>query len=326
MRLHTGTLMLTAFLFVPSVHADQTVRPDTLTIGTASPGGTYYPYGKGLAALLTKHVGLTFFDQPTQGTTQNVLLLARHEAVLGLTTMGVALHAWNGDGWANGNQYHSIRALFPMFDSPFQFVAPKRLHLGSLAGFAGKRIGDGPKAGTGGTYMPGIFKTLDIEVVLHNGAWEANMEQVASGELDGLAAFAGIPMPGLAQLDAKEPLEYLQPLPDQIAKVKGDFLELTPSLISAGTYPSLTTDYRTFGLFNFAIVNQDLPDDLAYKIVKAVFEHHQELVDAHPAAKETIPANVDRDTFLPFHPGAVRYYREIGVDIPAALAGTHSDK
>jgi TRAP transporter TAXI family solute receptor len=270
--------------------------------------------------LLTKYVGVTFVDQPTQGTTQNVLLLDQNEAMLGLTTMGVALHAWNGDGWAKGKQYRSIRALFPMFDSPFQFVAPKRLHLGSLMGFAGKRIGDGPKAGTGGTYMPGILKTLDIEAVLHNGAWEANVQQVASGELDGLAAFAGIPMPGLVQLDAKEALEYLQPSPDQVAKVREAFPELTPSLIPAGTYPSLTTDYRSFGLYNFAIVNEALPDDLVYKIVKAVFEHHQELVEAHPAAKETIAANVDRDTFLPFHPGAVRYYREIGVDIPAALA------
>jgi uncharacterized protein len=325
MRRQIVTLMLAPFLFATPVRADQAATPETVTIATASPGGTYYPYGKGLAALLTKYVGLSFADQPTQGTTQNVLLLDQDKVVLGFTTMGVALQAWNGSGWTKGKPYRSIRALFPMFDSPFQFVAPKRLHLGSLAGFAGKRIGDGPKAGTGGTYMPGIFKTLDIEPVLRNGAWDDNMQQVASGELDGLAAFAGIPMPGLAQLDSKEPLEYLQPLSDQVVKVREAFPELTPSVIPVGTYPSLTADYRTFGLFNFAIVNQDLPDDLAYKIVKAVFEHRQELVEAHPAAKETIAASVNRDTFLPFHPGAVRYYREIGVDIPAALV-VDSDK
>jgi uncharacterized protein len=68
------------------------------------------------------------------------------------------------------------------------------------------------------------------------------------------------------------------------------------------------------------VVDKDLPDDLVYKIVKAVFDHRQELESFHPAAKETLPANVDRDTFLPFHPGAMRYYREIGVDIPATLA------
>jgi hypothetical protein len=67
---------------------------------------------------------------------------------------------------------------------------------------------------------------------------------------------------------------------------------------------------------------KDLRDDLVYKILKSVFEHQPELVTFHPAAKETVAANADRDTFLPFHPGAVRYYREIGVEIPAALAGS----
>jgi TRAP transporter TAXI family solute receptor len=203
---------------------------------------------------------------------------------------------------------------------PFQYAAPKRLKLVSLAGFAGKRIGVGPKGGGSGTYTPEIFNILGIAATLRNGAWEDNMQQVASGELDGLAAFAGIPMAGLAELDAQLPLDYLQPSPDQIAHVRKEFPELSPSLVPGGTYPSLTTDYHTFGMFSFIVANEDLADDLAYKIVKAVFEHHQDLVDAHPAAKETTPANVDRDTFLPFHPGAVRYYREIGVDIPAALA------
>jgi len=320
MRLHILSALLTMFVFATPAGADETASPDTVIITTASPGGIYYVYGKGLATLLTKYVGITFSDQATQGPVQNLLLLDQRKAMLALTTMGVALQAWNGADWTKGKQYRSMRAAFPMYDSPFQFVAPKRLHLGGLEGFAGKRIGDGPKAGTAGTYIPRMFNTLGIAATLRNGAYEDNVHQVASGELDGLVAFAGIPMAGLAELDAQLPLDYLQPSPDQIALVRKDFSEISPSLVPAGTYPSLTADYHSFGIYNFAIVNEDLPDDLVYKIVKAVFEHHQELVKAHPAAKETLAVNVDRDTFLPFHPGAVRYYREIGVDIPAALA------
>jgi TRAP transporter TAXI family solute receptor len=259
----------------------------------------------------------------TQGSTQNIVLLEQHKATLGLATMGVVLQAWNGDGWAKGTEHRSIRAIFPMYDSPFQFAAPKRLKLVSLDGFAGKRIGDGPNAGATHAYIPRIFNTLGIEATLRNGAFEDNVRQVVSGEIDGLAIFAGIPTTGLAELDAQVPLDYLQPSPDQIARVRKELPEISPSLVPAGTYPSLTTDYHTFGIYQFVVVNEDLPDDLVYKIVKAVFEHHQELVDAHPAAKDTSPANVDRDTFLPFHPGAVRYYREIGVDMPAALAGVN---
>jgi uncharacterized protein len=179
-------------------------------------------------------------------------LVEQHKATLGLITMGVARQAWYGAGWAKGTEHRSIRAIFPMYDASFQFAAPKRLGLVSLEGFAGKRIGDGPKAGTTGTYVPGIFKTLGIEAALRNGAWEDNMHQVASGEIDGLAAFAGIPMEGLAELDAQVPLDYLQPSPDQIALVRKEFPELSPSLVPASTYPSLTKDYHTFGIYNFA--------------------------------------------------------------------------
>jgi uncharacterized protein len=61
---------------------------------------------------------------------------------------------------------------------------------------------------------------------------------------------------------------------------------------------------------------------LAYQLVKAVFQNQPRLVKAHPAASETLPQNVDKNNFLPFHPGAVRYYREIGISIPDSLVPT----
>jgi TRAP transporter TAXI family solute receptor len=311
-------LFSAALLSAPGIAAEST-EPETVTISTASPGGTYYPYGHGLAIMLTKYLGVTFTDQPTQGPTQNVVLLDQRKAMLGMTTMGVALQAWNGTGWAKGTQYRAMRALFPMYDTPFQFAAPKRLSLGSLGAFAGKQIGDGPKAGTGGTYFPEIFKALDIPAVLRNGAWEDLVRQLSSGELDGIAFSLGVPAPDVAALDAKDPLDFFQPSPEQVALVRTRFPELSPSLIPSGTYPSLHEDYHTVGLYNFAIIHRDVSDDLVYRIVKAVFEHQPELVSAHPAAKETIAANLDRDTFLPLHPGAARYYREIGIAIPPAI-------
>jgi uncharacterized protein len=318
MRLQIVTLALAAFLFAVPASADETGNPGIIVTG--SPGATFYVYGKGLAALLTKYLGGTFTAVATQGSTENIPLLEQHKATLGLVTMGVALQAWNGTGWAKGTQYRSIRAIFPMYDAPFQFAAPKRLKLVSLEEFAGKSIGDGPKGGPVHRYIQSIFNTLGIAATLREGSFEENQQQVASGELDGLVVLAGIPTTGLAELDRQVPLDYLQPSPDQIALVRKEFPEISSSLVPAGTYPSLTTDYHTFGVWQFVVGNEDLPDGLVYKIVKAVFEHHQDLVAAHPAAKETIPANADRDTFLPFHPGALRYYREIGVDIPAALA------
>jgi TRAP transporter TAXI family solute receptor len=95
--------------------------PASLTIGTASPGGVYYVYGQGLAAILSEALGIAVSAQATQGPAQNILLLESGEAPLGFVTMGVALQAWNGTGeWTKGKQLRSMRALFPMYDSPLR--------------------------------------------------------------------------------------------------------------------------------------------------------------------------------------------------------------
>jgi uncharacterized protein len=88
--------------------------------------------------------------------------------------------------------------------------------------------------------------------------------------------------------------------------------ELSPSRIPAGTYPSLLRHYPTVGLYNFAVAHAELPNDLVFTIVRAVFESHEEMIEAHAAAAATVPANIDRNSFLPLHPGAIRYYRQIG--------------
>jgi TRAP-type uncharacterized transport system substrate-binding protein len=93
-----------AVLLSAPVKAADGANPESMTIGTSSPGSVYYPYGHGLAILLTKYVGITFADQASQASAQNVLLLEQRKAMLGFVTMGVALQAWNGTGWAKGTQ------------------------------------------------------------------------------------------------------------------------------------------------------------------------------------------------------------------------------
>jgi uncharacterized protein len=143
--------------------------------------------------------------------------------------------------------------------------------------------------------------------------------QVIGGQLDGAVVTTGVPVPALLEIEPKEPLEFIPFSPEQLAALMQLMPELSASTLPRGSYPSLIEDYQTVGLFNFVVAHKDLPEDLVYRAVKAVYDNHERLVRAHSAGKETVPANVSRDTFLPLHPGAVRYYREIGVDLPAVL-------
>src|SRR6266404_8666745 len=291
---------------------------EPIVIATASPGGPYLAYGQGLARILSRELGQEVTAQSTQGPAQNVVLLERKQATLAFITMGVGLQAWNGSDWAKGTQYRSMRAIFPMYDTAFQFVAAKRLRINWLEDVAGLRVGAGPRAGTGGTYLPILLTTLDIKANLRFGAWESMASQLKSGELDAIVVTAGFPTPALTELIAADLVDFVQPSADQIALIRKELPEITPSTVPAGTYPSLPRDYQTIGLYNFAVAHKDLPNDLVYKIVKALFDNHDELVKVQSSAKETVPANIGRDTVLPLHPGAERYYREIGIPIPVA--------
>src|SRR4051812_14552420 len=128
--------------------------PETLTIGTGSPGGTYYEYGEGLANLLTHKLNIPVFMRSTEGPTENIKLLEAGEIQLAFVTLGVAQQAWNATGeWTGGKQFRAMRAIFPMCDTPFQFMVLQESGVRSVSEFTDKGVGIGPQGGTAGIYM-----------------------------------------------------------------------------------------------------------------------------------------------------------------------------
>jgi TRAP transporter TAXI family solute receptor len=307
-----------------SVLATDPDWPKSLTLGTASPGGVYYVYGEAVAQLLTEKLGIPVNPFPTQGPVHNVKLMESGGTHLGLITMGVGLQGWNGTGdWTNGKRFRNMRALFPMYDTSFQFAALRRSGISTVAMLDKLDIGAGPRAGTGGTYVPEILRVLGLSVRVGYGSFNEMATKLLSGEYNALVLTGGAPFPAAKELEAKEPLTFLGPSAEETASIRKAMPELTPSIIPAGTYSSLDKDYSTIGVYNFAVGRSDLPEDLAYQLVKAVFENQPRLIKASSTAGETVPRNVVKNTFLPFHPGAVRYYREIGISIPDSLVPTN---
>jgi uncharacterized protein len=287
--------------------------PDHLYVGTASPGGTYYVYGEGLAKILTRVLELPVVRLATEGPAQNIELLEAGEARLGFVTTGIALQAWNATGiWAGKQPARSMRVMFPMYDTPFQLLVLQDSPARSIADMAGKRVGVGPHGGTAAVYFPEFFNALKIPASFVYGEWEELAAQMHQRQVDVLAIAAGVPFPAFIELEAKDKVRYITLTGNDIAALRLAMPELTPSAIPAGSYPSLLRQYQTLGLYNFAVAHADLPNDLVYNAVRAVFENHEEMMEAHAAAAATVPANMDRNSFLPLHPGAIRYYRQIG--------------
>ncbi|MBL8671328.1 MAG: TAXI family TRAP transporter solute-binding subunit [Alphaproteobacteria bacterium] len=296
--------------------------PKALTLGTASVGGTYFVYGQAWASMVGAKIGVPISTQQTQGPNQNLILVNDKQIELGMVTMGVALQGWEGKGdWTQGKARKDFRALFPMYDTPFHHVALQKSGIKSVADLKGKTIGVGPRAGTCGTYFPLIFKALDIDVKIVNGQASDMGTQLADGLITAFPFCAGLPIAAFSELDKTQKVTFFGYTDAELAKIQKAMPEFSLTSVPKGTYSQQTQDDKTVGIFNFAIIHKDLPDTLAYAIVKAVHENHADMVKGHAAAKETLPQNVKMNTFLPFHPGAAKYYKEKGIAIPAKLGG-----
>jgi len=196
-------------------------QPKSLTLGTASVGGTYFIYGGVVASLLTEKTGINVSTQQTQAPNQNVILVQGKQVELGMTTMGIALQAWEGkEAWTQGKQFRDIRALFPMYDTPFHFITTEKTGIKSVADLNGKTVGVGPKAGTPGTYFPLMFEALGLKVNVRFGGASDMTGQLGDGLIDTFAFAAGLPIAAFSEAEAQRPVRFFSFTKEQIATMK----------------------------------------------------------------------------------------------------------
>ncbi|MGL1832585.1 TAXI family TRAP transporter solute-binding subunit [Rhodocyclaceae bacterium SMB388] len=303
-----------------AVAQDRTGWPRDLTVGTASQGGTYFVYGNGVASFIGESLGLNSSGEVTGGPVQNVTLVQMKEHGIGLVTMGPMYEAWNGrSDLAPGLPHTDVRALFPMYQTPFQCVSMANSGIKSVSDLGGKRVSVGPAGGTPGTYWPRFMETLGVQARQSNTGAADAASQLKDGLLDAFCFAAGIPISAFSQLAAEANVVMFGFNDQELPVILEKHPEVSALTIRAGTYAGHDYDQNTVAMWNFAVAHKDMPDSLAYEVTKLVMDNHERMMQVHSAARETLPENVDKNSFLPFHAGAVRYYEETGVTIPASL-------
>jgi uncharacterized protein len=301
---------------------DRSGWPRSMTIGTASVGGVDFVYGNGLASFIGESLGINASGEITGGPVQNATLVQMKEHQIGLVTMGPMYEAWTGRSeLAPGLPHTDVRALFPMYETPFHGIALSRSNIRSVADLQGKRVSMGPAGGTAGTYWPRFFQALGVTVrPSYTGAADA-ASQLKDGLIDAFVFAAGVPISAFSQLAAETDVRTFGFSPQEHAQILENFPEVAQFTIPAGTYSGQTQDDATVAMWNFAVVHKDMPESLAYEITKLVLENNNRMVQIHSAARATLAENWESNGFLPFHPGAVRYLEEKGITIPDELRG-----
>lgn len=324
MRLTTAAIAAAATLAISPAFAqdDRSDWPSSLTIGTASQGGTYFIYGTGLAGLISQNLNVNASAEVTGGPVQNATLVETGDHQIGLVTMGPAYEAWTGQSeLAPGVEHASLRALFPMYQTPFEAVALRSSGIDDVTDMAGKRVSVGPAGGTAATYWPRFFEVLGVEAnISYAGANDAT-GQVKDGLIDAFAFAAGVPISAFAQIAAENEVNIFGFTEEQRDQILEALPEVAAFDVPGGMYQGFPEGHGTVAMWNFAVAHSDMPESLAYEITKLVMEGNEAMMQIHATAAETLPENADKNTFLPYHPGAIRYFEEAGIEIPEELRG-----
>jgi TRAP transporter TAXI family solute receptor len=298
-------------------------KPSTLVIGSASVGGTYYLYGQAWANVASEALGIPVSVEVTDGPNHNLIGIQDKQFRLGMATMGPAYEAWNGlEDWTGGIEHKDVRALFPMYNTYFHWVADADSGIQSLRDMEGKKVGLGPAAGTIGTFGPRFLDLLGITAEVSHGGIGDLVENQGDGMLDANGFAAGIPVSAFTQYEVTkgpENVVFIGIDGEDREAVKKEWPYFANAKIPAGTYSALSEDLETVGVWNIAIAHKTLDVDMVYEMVKAVLENNEAMLNGHASASETLAENFEYMDIIPLHPGAIKYFKEKGYDIPERL-------
>lgn len=301
---------------------DRAGWPSDIRIGTASQGGTYSVIGNGMANLLAEKLGVNTSAEITGGPVQNVTMVQSGDHQMGFVTLGPAKEAWDGESvLAPGLEHKDIRALVPMYVTPFQVIALSSAGISSVQDLQGKRVNYGPATGTAGTYWPRILEIFDISTRSSFSGGSDAAGQLTDGLIDAIAFAGGVPIPFFSELAVQNDVKMFGLTEEELEAVFEALPAMSPFTIEAGTYAGHDYDQPTVGLWNFVIANASMPEDLAYEITKTVLENNEYMQQVHSVNRDMIVDNWDSNNVVPYHPGAVRYLQEQGIEVPAELIG-----
>lgn len=303
-------------------------------LATASTGGTYYPVGVALSTLIKvklepkQKIGMSAIS--SAGSGENVRLLREGEAQFGILQGLYGYYAATGTGpLAEVGPQENLRSVTMLWQNVEHFVVQSdAATTGTVSDFValkGASMGLGSQnSGTMGSNKAllsglGIDAEADYDLVF--GGYGPSAEALQNGQVSGISTPAGVPVGALSQLfaSAGDGVTLLNFTPEQATAADGGRDLWTPYTIPAGTYPGQAADVNTIAQPNFLATSADLSEENVYLITKAIYENLPFLQAIHPATKAMAIESAIAGLPLPLHPGAVKYYQEVGVDVPARL-------
>ncbi|MDA8019099.1 MAG: TAXI family TRAP transporter solute-binding subunit [Thermoanaerobaculia bacterium] len=301
-----------------------------LSLGTAPAGGAFFVVGGALAEVLDQDGPESWqvTAEATQGSQENIRRLVAGQLDLALSNAAITYHAVRGEG--SFDQAYDVRAVMTLAPNVALFVTRADSGVESISDLAGKRIVVGP-AGAGFEMFVG--KLVEAHGVTYedftplNDTQSGAVDQLADGSA--AAAFLGgaVPTASITQASTSMDVRFVPFDPEIKQSLIETYPFFHPATIPSGTYRNQDQSFEGMNVGSMHLITSaSVDDDVIYQVTKTLYEQRAAVVERHPAGKAIQPGNVVRDTGTPFHPGAERFYREIGIwpeaaaDMPAEAA------
>lgn len=312
LRIKQICVLAVALAIVVPAHATEFIN--VLTGGTS---GVYYPLGVALSQQYGKVMPEAKVQvQATKASAENLNLLESGKGEVAFTLGDALSDAWKGEAEAGfAKPLKKLRVIAGIYPNYIQIVASADSGIKTLADLKGKRISVGaPKSGTE-LNARAIFKAAgmtykDFSRVEYLPFGES-VELMKNRQLDATLQSAGLGVSSLRDLATAVKI-VIVPIPADVVAKTGD-AAYQPATIPANTYEGQSADVATAAVKNFLVTREGVSAEVVYKMTKAMFENLDQLLAAHKAAAGIKRDEAARHAPVPLHPGAERYYREVGL-------------
>ena len=291
-----------------------------VSIGTGGVTGVYYPTGGAICRLVNKdrkEHGIRCSAESTGGSIYNINTIRAGELEFGVAQSDWQYHAYNGTSkFEDAGKFENLRAVFSVHPEPVTVIASDASGITNIADVKGKRMNIGnPGSGTRGTWevmeeAMGWTRS-DLKLAAEMKSAETG-QAVCDGKIDAYFWLVGHPsaltQESLATCDAHL-VDVTGPAIDKLVADNPFYRKAT---IPAGMYNN-ENDIQTFGVGATFVSSADVPEEVVYVVVKAVFENFDQFKKLHPAFANLTPEEMIKDALsAPLHDGAAKYYKEKG--------------
>ena len=320
-------LTLTALCLLGLMAASDPAWPQTktrLSIATGGTGGVYYPLGGGMAALISKHLpGTEATAEVTTASVDNMKFIHTGKVALALTLPDTAWDAYQGQ-LKGLKEKVGVRALLAVYSNYMHIVSLDGSGIRTMADLKGKRVSTG--APGSGTEIKGL-RVMEAYGLTSKDLRSQERPSVAESagalkdrKIDAFIWDGGLPTAAILDVAATPGIKiHLIPHGDAVAKMVAKYGPLYfVGTIPKGLYKGVEEEVPVAAVTNLLVAHERMEENLAYQITKLFLERTADLVAVHKAATEITLKSAVLGSPVPFHPGALRYFKEKGIKVPTS--------